>query len=148
MPMPKYNPGDHVKIEVTDQQSGETEWMWLLVDTCNEDTRMIFGKLDNIPVVNTDMSLGQDLAVSFDKVRDHRPTQQAVLDFDAWLLQVKKALASINMGFDDWQGIWPYDFEKDHRSGVAPKQAALNANTYWWKRQNESFDPRSRHPVQ
>lgn len=72
MPMPKFNPGDHVKIEVKDEVSGETEWMWLLVDKCDDERRLVFGRLDNIPIVNTDMRLGQELAVSFDKVRDHR----------------------------------------------------------------------------
>jgi uncharacterized protein YegJ (DUF2314 family) len=74
--MPKFNPGDHVKIEVKDDNSGEIEWMWMLVDACNDETRIVFGKLDNEPVLNTDMYLGQELAVSFDKVRDHRPGGQ------------------------------------------------------------------------
>jgi len=71
--MPKYQPGDHVKIEVKDDASGESEWMWLLVDNCDDQARIVFGRLDNIPIVNTDMHLGQELAVSFDNVRDHRP---------------------------------------------------------------------------
>jgi uncharacterized protein YegJ (DUF2314 family) len=70
--MPRYAKGDHVKIEVKDSSSGESEWMWLLVEHCNDEARIVFGKLDNEPIVNTDMQLGQELAVSFDKVRDHR----------------------------------------------------------------------------
>ena len=31
-----------------------------------------FGQLDNEPIANTDLRLGQQLAVSYDKVRDHR----------------------------------------------------------------------------
>jgi hypothetical protein len=32
----------------------------------------VFGKLDSQPVVATDMRVGQELAVSYEKVRDHR----------------------------------------------------------------------------
>ena len=70
--MGKYSKGDHLKIEVTDPASGEIEWMWLLVDECDDNARQVFGKLDNEPVVNTDMHLGQELAVSYDKVRSIR----------------------------------------------------------------------------
>ena len=69
--MSKYKKGDHVKIEVVDR-SGESEWMWLLVDNSDDERRIVFGKLDQQPVVNTDMRLGQELAVSYDKIRDHR----------------------------------------------------------------------------
>ena len=69
--MPKYAKGDHVKIEVTDPASGDSEWMWLQVERCDDEACLVFGKLDNEPVVNADMHLGQELAVSFDKVRDH-----------------------------------------------------------------------------
>lgn len=70
--MSKYDKGDHVKIEVTDGASGESEWMWLLVDDCDDSAQIVFGRLDNQPIINTDMKLGQELAVSFEKVRDHR----------------------------------------------------------------------------
>jgi uncharacterized protein YegJ (DUF2314 family) len=70
--MGRYTKGDHVKIEVVDEHSGESEWMWLLVDSSDDGTRVVLGKLDSEPIVVTDMHLGQELAVSYDNVRDHR----------------------------------------------------------------------------
>lgn len=70
--MGKYQKGDHVKIEVKDDASGDIEWMWLLVDHSDDARRLVFGTLDSQPVVNTDMRLGQELAVSYDKIRECR----------------------------------------------------------------------------
>jgi uncharacterized protein YegJ (DUF2314 family) len=70
--MPRFNPGDHVKIEFTDDSFREPEWMWLLVDDCDDNSRIVVGRLDNEPIIPTDMHLGQELGVSFDQVRDHR----------------------------------------------------------------------------
>ena len=70
--MGKYCKGDHVKIEVVNEQSGESEWMWLLVERCDDHLRLVFGQLDSEPIVVTDMRLGQELAVSYDNVRGHR----------------------------------------------------------------------------
>ena len=70
--MGKYSKCDHVKIEVVDEHSGESEWMWLLVERCDDVNRLVFGQLDSEPIVITDMRLGQELAVSYDNVREHR----------------------------------------------------------------------------
>lgn len=70
--MGKYKKGDHVKIEVEDKQFGVDEWMWLLVEDSDDEKRLVFGRLDNEPINNPEMRLGQQLAVSYDKVRDHR----------------------------------------------------------------------------
>jgi uncharacterized protein YegJ (DUF2314 family) len=70
--MGRYQKGDHVKIEVNDEQFGASEWMWMLVDHSDDEQQLVFGELDNEPVVNTDMRLGQQLAVSYDKIREHR----------------------------------------------------------------------------
>ena len=72
MTVGKYAKGDHVKIEVADDRFGASEWMWMLVDYSDDEQRIVFGRLDNEPVVNTDIKLGQQLAVSFDNVRDHQ----------------------------------------------------------------------------
>ena len=64
--------GDHVKIEVVNESSGESEWMWLLVERRDDRGRLVFGKLDSEPIAITDMHLGQELAVSYDNVREHR----------------------------------------------------------------------------
>ncbi len=75
--MGRYQSGDDVKFEVADEQSGESEWLWLSVERSDDESRMVFGTLDSQPVVMTDMRLGQALAISYDKVRDHRRfTQQ------------------------------------------------------------------------
>lgn len=70
--MGKYAKGDHVKIEVQNEISGEVEWLWLSVDDSDDIRQIVFGKLDNEPIVNTDMRLGQQLAVRYDKIRDHK----------------------------------------------------------------------------
>lgn len=36
-------------------------------------------------------------------------------DYDRWLAEVRDALRSINMGMDDWQPVWPFDFDAEHR---------------------------------
>jgi hypothetical protein len=70
--MGKFQKGDHVKFEVADETSGKSEWMWLLVEDSDDEQKIVFGKLDSQPVVATDMRVGQELAVSYEKVRDHR----------------------------------------------------------------------------
>lgn len=70
--MGMYKSGDHVKIEVKDEQFGIGEWMWLLVEDSDDDRRLVFGHLDNEPINNPDMRLGQQLAVSYDRIRDHQ----------------------------------------------------------------------------
>jgi hypothetical protein len=69
--MGKYKRGDYVKIEVRDDATKESEWMWLLVDHSDDDQRLVFGKLDNEPVVHINMRLGMELAVSYDNIREH-----------------------------------------------------------------------------
>jgi uncharacterized protein YegJ (DUF2314 family) len=68
----RYKHGDFVKVEIRDEASGESEWLWVLVDDSDDERRLVFGKLDNEPIVLTDMRLGMELAVSYDNIRDHR----------------------------------------------------------------------------
>jgi len=70
--MARYEKGDYVKIEVTDQESGDSEWMWLLVDRDDDQQQLVFGQLDSDPVVVSNMKRGQLLAVSYRQIRDHR----------------------------------------------------------------------------
>ncbi len=70
--MGKYKPGDHVKIEVEDRKFGVGEWMWMLVEESDDEKQLVFGRLDNEPIASHDMRLGQQLAVRYDKVREHR----------------------------------------------------------------------------
>lgn len=70
--MGKYEKGDHVKIEVRNEGSSESEWIWLFVESSDDSEELVFGKLDSQPIVNTDMKLGQELAVSYDNIREHK----------------------------------------------------------------------------
>ena len=70
--MGRYKQGDFVKVEVRDEARGESERLWVLVDDSDDERRLVFGKLDNEPIVHTNMRLGMELAVSYDNIRDHR----------------------------------------------------------------------------
>ena len=67
-----YDHDDYVKVEIVDHETKESEWLWVRVEYCDDTNRLVFGRLDNEPVVNTDLTLGQRLAISYDNVRDHR----------------------------------------------------------------------------
>ena len=41
--MPKFQPGDYVKAEFQDEATGESEWMWVLVDSCDDEAGILFG---------------------------------------------------------------------------------------------------------
>lgn len=45
--------------------------MWVRVKNSDNKKKIVFGWLDNEPIVNTDLRLGMELAISFDKVREH-----------------------------------------------------------------------------
>jgi uncharacterized protein YegJ (DUF2314 family) len=68
--MSAYESGDFVKVEFTGQ-TGESEWMWIKVDKVDDAQGMVYGVLDNDPIVNPDLWRGMELAVSYDKIRDH-----------------------------------------------------------------------------
>jgi hypothetical protein len=64
-------PGDFVKAEFLNEATGEREWMWVKVDRADDGKRVIFGKLDTEPIVNPELRLGMELAVSYDRIREH-----------------------------------------------------------------------------
>ena len=69
--MSKYEPGDYIKFEV--EEGRESEWMWLLVESSDDEQEIVLGKLDSQPVVATDIeSRAGNSPVSYEKVRDHR----------------------------------------------------------------------------
>ena len=68
----RYKPGDHVKVEFADEHSGESEWMWVKVDHSDDENSLVFGTLDSEPIVNAHLKVGQELAVRYDKIREHR----------------------------------------------------------------------------
>jgi hypothetical protein len=45
--------------------------MWVRVEYSDDARRVVFGRLDNEPVVHTDLRLGMELAVSYDNIREH-----------------------------------------------------------------------------
>jgi hypothetical protein len=68
-----YEPGDYVKVEFEGENGLPGEWMWVRVIECDDKRRIILGTLDNEPVLNAgELHLGQQLAVSYGKVREHR----------------------------------------------------------------------------
>jgi hypothetical protein len=69
-----YEPGDYVKVEFEGEVGLPGEWMWVPVLRCDDQRRIVFGTLDNQPLGNYDgkLELGSELAVSYDKVREHR----------------------------------------------------------------------------
>jgi len=73
--MGAYKRGDFVKVEIRDETSGESEWLWVLVDRSDDERRLVFGKLDNESIVHANVRLGMDVAISYDNVKDHRTTE-------------------------------------------------------------------------
>jgi len=68
-----YERGDYVKVEFRDESTGESEWMWVKVDYCDDVNRLVFGWLNNGPVVHAEkLKVGQHLAISYDKIKEHR----------------------------------------------------------------------------
>ena len=72
--MGMYAPGDYVKVEFQDARSGHSEWMWVKVDRADDSERVVFGWLDNEPLVNTSLRLGQEIAMSYDLICEHMKT--------------------------------------------------------------------------
>jgi hypothetical protein len=70
----KYEAGDYIKVEVPDEVTGVGEWMWVRVTSCDDAKRLVFGTLDNVPVNDATgkLKLGTELAISFDRIREHR----------------------------------------------------------------------------
>ena len=62
--MPRFQPGDYVKAEFQDETTGESERMWVLVVSCDDGAGVLFGRLDNEPVVGTGLHVGDEVAVS------------------------------------------------------------------------------------
>ena len=50
--MPTYEVGDYVKVEFRDEKTSESEWMWVRLDSCDDANRLVFGRLDSVPVLD------------------------------------------------------------------------------------------------
>jgi hypothetical protein len=58
-----------VKVEFKEDSTGESEWMWVRIEHADDGERVVFGQLDNEPVVNKGLRRGMGLAVSYDNIR-------------------------------------------------------------------------------
>jgi hypothetical protein len=69
-----YERGDYIKVEFLDKTTGIGEWMWVRVQSCDDEKRLVFGTLDNEPVndYENELGLGSVLAVSYSQIREHR----------------------------------------------------------------------------
>jgi hypothetical protein len=72
--MPKYERGDFVKVEFQDETTCIGEWMWVRVESRDDEKRLIFGRLDSEPLndYSGKVKLGSQLAVSYAQVREHK----------------------------------------------------------------------------
>ena len=72
--MPKYERGDYVKVEFSDETTRIAEWMWVRVEACDDERNVIIGRLDSEPVNDYEgkMELGSPLVVSYEQIREHR----------------------------------------------------------------------------
>jgi hypothetical protein len=73
-----YQNGDYVKVEFPDETTGIGEWMWVRVDHCDEEKRLLYGSLDNEPVndYGKRVELGSEFAISYEQVREHRKASE------------------------------------------------------------------------
>jgi hypothetical protein len=74
MLMARFDQGDYIKVEFEGCEVGlPPEWMWVRVHRCDEERQLVFGSLDNEPVLNSELlQLGQEIAVDYGKVREHK----------------------------------------------------------------------------
>ena len=76
--MPTYSPGDYVKVEFPDEATGIGEWMWVRVEVCDDQRKLVIGRLDNEPLKDYggQIDLGSQLIVAYAQIREHRkPTE-------------------------------------------------------------------------
>ena len=71
---PNYERGDHIKVEFEGENEMPGEWMWVIVQNCDDKKRVVNGVLDSEPLneYGGKGKLGSELAISYDKVREHK----------------------------------------------------------------------------
>jgi hypothetical protein len=72
--MATYDKGDYVKVEFPDEATGVGEWMWVRVELCDEQNKLVHGSLDNEPLndYRGKLKRGSPLIVSYSQIREHR----------------------------------------------------------------------------
>lgn len=75
---PIYELGDHIKVEFEGENGMPGEWMWVIVQSRDDKKQLVFGTLDNEPLndYGGKVKFGSQLAVSYDKVREHRKASE------------------------------------------------------------------------
>ena len=63
--MGTYERGDDIRVEFADEATGIGEWMWVRVEGCDDEKRLVLGRLDNEPwnSYGKTVKLGSKLAV-------------------------------------------------------------------------------------
>lgn len=74
--MPRFQPGDYAKAEFKDEKTGGSERMWVVVDSCDDGEGVLLGRLDNEPLLGTGLRVGDEIAVSYGKVVEHRKASE------------------------------------------------------------------------
>ena len=64
-------PGDFVKAVFKNEATGEAERMWVRVERADPQRQVVFGRLDNEPLVNLDLHRGMELAVAYSAICEH-----------------------------------------------------------------------------
>ena len=61
-------------MEFSDEAIGIGEWMWVRVDRCEHEKRLVFGRLDNVPLndYTGKAMLRSQLAASYGQIREHK----------------------------------------------------------------------------
>jgi len=54
------------------ESTGGSEWVRVAVNSCNDEPGILFGRLDSVPLLGTDLRLRDQLSVSDDKVVEYR----------------------------------------------------------------------------
>lgn len=60
--------------------------------------------------------------------------------YEVWIGGVQQALRSNNMSMDDWQSLWPFDFQAEYKAGTKADEAGVKAQRFWWHEQNKSLN--------
>ncbi len=77
---PDYEPGDHIKVEFEGENGMPGEWMWVIVQSRDDQKRIVYGTLDNEPLndYGGKVKLGSELAISYKKVREHKKPSEFI----------------------------------------------------------------------
>ncbi|MFI5071252.1 MAG: hypothetical protein ACHP8A_10220 [Terriglobales bacterium] len=65
-------PDDYVKVEFVKENTGESEWMWVEVSSDDSRTAHCVRPARQRARLKRRYTLGQERAVSYDNIREHR----------------------------------------------------------------------------